>query len=66
MDNSNIPYTTSWYNNIRSAIGETACKALGLFAIPDDFELSVVIPVYNEEKTLATLVSAVASVPIRK
>lgn len=67
MDNkTNIPYTTQWYNNIRSAIGESACKTLGLFAIPDDFELSVVIPVYNEEKTLETLVRAVASVPIRK
>ena len=67
MDNpTNIPYTTSWYNNIRSVIGESACKTLGLFAIPDDFELSVVIPVYNEEKTLSTLVNAVVSVPIRK
>ena len=67
MDNpTNIPYTTSWYSNIRNAIGEFACKTLGLYAIPDDFELSVVIPVYNEEKTLSTLVNAVVRVPIRK
>lgn len=67
MENkTNIPYTTDWYNNIRNAVGESTCKTLGLFAIPDDFELSVVIPVYNEEKTLETLVRAVASVPIRK
>ena len=33
---------------------------------PDSFTLSVVIPVYNEERTLARLVDAVRAVPIRK
>jgi glycosyltransferase involved in cell wall biosynthesis len=33
---------------------------------PHNFTLSVVIPVYNEEKTLATIVDAVRKVPIRK
>lgn len=32
----------------------------------NDFTLSVVIPVYNEEKTLVTIVDAVRAVPIRK
>ena len=34
--------------------------------IPDTFTLSVVVPVYNEERTLAKLVDAVRAVPIRK
>ena len=34
--------------------------------MPEGFVLSVVIPVYNEEKTLAQLVEAVRRVPIRK
>ena len=33
---------------------------------PDNFTLSVVIPVYNEEKTLTSIVSVVRSLPIRK
>ena len=33
---------------------------------PDNFTLSVVIPVYNEEKTLSTIVDVVRAVPIRK
>ncbi len=33
---------------------------------PDDFTLSVVIPVYNEEKTLNTIVDLVRAVPIQK
>ncbi len=34
--------------------------------VPGNFTLSVVIPVYNEEKTLAAIVEAVRNVPIRK
>ena len=34
--------------------------------IPNDFVLSVIIPVYNEERTLATLVDAVRAAPIKK
>ncbi len=34
--------------------------------IPPDFTLSVVVPVYNEVRTLAALVNAVRAVPIRK
>ena len=33
---------------------------------PPEFVLSVVVPVYNEERTLARLVDAVRAVPIRK
>jgi len=36
------------------------------FEIPKDFLLSVVIPVYNEEKTIFKIVDRVAQVPIRK
>jgi len=39
---------------------------LGIYAIPDDLVLSVVIPVYNERATLLALVDRVRSVPIRK
>ncbi len=35
-------------------------------AVPESFVLSVVIPVYNEEKTLSTIFEAVKAVPIRK
>ena len=37
-----------------------------MFTTPADFILSVVVPVYNEERTLATLVNTVRAVPIRK
>ena len=64
--NLESPYSESAYNRLATMLGSATCKSLGLFVIPDDFLLSVVIPVYNEEKTLASLVKAVAAVPIRK
>src|SRR5262245_50505013 len=60
------PFTAAWYASMRRMLGESVCRQLGIYAIPDDFTLSVVIPVYNEEKTLRELVVRVAAVPIRK
>lgn len=61
-----VCWTQGWYEKVRETLGESACRALGLFAIPDDFVLSVVIPVYNEERTLPKLFQTVAEVPIPK
>jgi glycosyltransferase involved in cell wall biosynthesis len=47
-------------------LGTPICRQLGIYPIPEDLVLSVVIPVYNERNTLKTLVDKVRSVPIRK
>jgi len=60
------PYTAEWHDSIRRAIGVAGCRQLGFYVIPADFVLSVVIPVYNEEKTLKNIVDQVKAVPIRK
>jgi glycosyltransferase involved in cell wall biosynthesis len=60
------PYSTGWYEELRNRLGETTCRQLGIYTIPDDLLLSVVIPVYNERKTLSGLVQRVREVPIRK
>jgi hypothetical protein len=39
---------------------------LGVYAIPSDFRLSVVIPVYNERRWLGELVRRLEAVPIPK
>jgi glycosyltransferase involved in cell wall biosynthesis len=46
--------------------GEPFCRTLGIYRIPDDLTLSVVIPVYNEINTLEEIVRQVRAVPIRK
>ncbi|TWT43538.1 Undecaprenyl-phosphate mannosyltransferase [Thalassoglobus neptunius] len=59
-------YSQEWYQERKSVLGEAACRQLGLYAIPDGFRLSVVIPVYNERETLPVLLERVRAVPIPK
>lgn len=61
-----IPYSAPWYEKYRTGLGDGVCRQLGIYAIPDDLVLSVVIPVYNERNTLLELVDRVRAVPIRK
>ena len=60
------PWSPEWYEQQTRMIGESACRQLGFYVIPNEMRLSVVIPVYNEEKTLRVLVDRVREVPIRK
>jgi glycosyltransferase involved in cell wall biosynthesis len=60
------PYSQPWYEALRDRLGEATCRQLGFYAIPEELTLSVVIPVYNESKTLRSLVDRVRAVPIRK
>ncbi len=59
-------YSQEWYNTLKNVLGEAGCRQLGIYALPDDFVLSVVIPIYNERNTLPDLLDKVREVPIRK
>jgi glycosyltransferase involved in cell wall biosynthesis len=65
-NNSLVPWSKPWYDFQKSSLGETACRQLGFYVIPDGICLSVVIPFFNEQPTLAKLVNNVVAVPIRK
>jgi glycosyltransferase involved in cell wall biosynthesis len=68
MDNPEnyAPYTNPWYEALRERLGTGVCRRLGFYVIPPEMLLSVVIPVYNEEKTLLSILDRVRAVPIRK
>jgi glycosyltransferase involved in cell wall biosynthesis len=51
---------------LHQLLGEPACRQLGIYPIPDGFKLSVVIPVYNEERWIREVVRRVRAVPIPK
>lgn len=51
---------------LHQLLGEAACRQIGIYPIPPGFKLSVVIPVYNEERWLAELVRRVQAVEIPK
>ena len=47
-------------------LGESYCRKLGLFRIPKDLTLTVVIPVYNERPTIHEILRRVRAVPIKE
>ena len=52
--------TTHWsqehYERCVELLGQAVCHRMGIFALPDDFLLSVVVPVYNEAGTVANVI----------
>ncbi len=51
---------------IQRMLGQAAARQLGIYPIPSDLLLSVVIPVYNESDTLREVVRRVRAVPLPK
>jgi glycosyltransferase involved in cell wall biosynthesis len=51
---------------LHQLLGEPACRQLGIYSIPDGFKLSVVIPVYNEERWISEVVRRVQAISIPK
>jgi glycosyltransferase involved in cell wall biosynthesis len=44
---------------LQQLLGGSLCRRLGLYRIPSDFRLSVIMPVYNEIRTLPTVIERV-------
>src|SRR5438270_9733287 len=51
---------------LRGLLGEGTCRQLGIYPLPEGFQLSVVIPVYNERQWIRELLRRVEAVPIPK
>ena len=51
---------------VQELLGEATARRLGLYPIPADLRLSIVIPIFNERDTLAEIVRRVREVPIDK
>ena len=49
---------------LRRLLGDGTCRQLGIFPLPVGFKLSVVIPVYNEERWVRELIRRVQAVQI--
>jgi glycosyltransferase involved in cell wall biosynthesis len=47
-------------------LGEALCRKIGVYRIPPELVLSVVIPVYNEKATVREIIRRVRAVPINK
>lgn len=60
------PYSMEWYESLRKILGDVVCRQMGIYAIPENWRLSVVMPIYNERDTIRTVIDRVKAVPIRK
>src|ERR1700733_2824683 len=60
------PMSEEHIRKLHDLLGEPACRQLGIYPIPPDFKLSVVIPVYNEERWIREVVRRVQAVNIPK
>ena len=54
------------YEQLAQMLGPGVCKRLGIYPVPKDLVLSVVIPVYNERETLHLLLDRVRAVRLPK
>jgi glycosyltransferase involved in cell wall biosynthesis len=67
MDLVNVPEDDNERREwLLRTLGESVCRALGIYRLPADFTLSVVIPVYNERDTIHEILRKVRAVPIPK
>ncbi|MEZ6138037.1 MAG: glycosyltransferase family 2 protein [Pirellulaceae bacterium] len=46
-------------HRLDQVLTDDVCRRLGIFAIPDDFKLTVVIPVFNEVNTVLSVIERV-------
>jgi glycosyltransferase involved in cell wall biosynthesis len=51
---------------LQRLLGEAACRQIGIYPIPDNFKLSVVIPVFNERQWIREIVRRVQAVRVPK
>ena len=52
--------------NWRSLLGESVCRELGIYPLPEGLRISVVVPIFNERATVAEIIRRIREVPIPK
>ncbi len=60
----NVENHNAQVGKLAEMIGLHNCRALGIYPIPPNFKLSVVIPVYNEKRWIEEVLRRVRQIPI--
>lgn len=45
-------WTDAYVKDMKTLLGDSVCRKLGIFALPQNFLLSVIVPVFNESETV--------------
>ena len=54
-----VTWTAAYVTQCERLLGKAACERLAIYALPEGFRLSVIIPVFNEAATVARVVQRV-------
>ena len=65
-DRQLLPENDRLVEQVLSVLGESVARQLGIYHLPENFKLSVVMPVYNESATLHEILHRVQAVAIPK
>ncbi len=49
-------WSKKYVREMESLLGKPACRQLAIYTLPDDFLLSVIVPIYNENGTVSAVV----------
>jgi glycosyltransferase involved in cell wall biosynthesis len=49
-------WTSQYVREMRTLLGEDVCRRMAIYELPDRFRLSVIVPVFNECKTIGQVV----------
>ncbi|NND96297.1 MAG: glycosyltransferase family 2 protein [Pirellulaceae bacterium] len=49
-------WTREYVREMQAMLGHSVCRDLAIYELPDDFVLSVIVPVFNEHATIANVV----------
>jgi glycosyltransferase involved in cell wall biosynthesis len=64
---SNTRFKEAYFlEELKQVLGEAALGKLGIYQLPQDFKLSVAMPVYNEKATIREIIRRVQNVPVPK
>jgi glycosyltransferase involved in cell wall biosynthesis len=56
----------NFVQNCENLLGKSLSRELGIYSLPKDLRISVVVPVYNEKNTIEEIVRRVRVVPVPK
>lgn len=55
-DDQAVTWSAAYVDRCERLLGRSVCRRLAIFRLPNDFRLSVIVPVFNEAKTIETVV----------
>ena len=66
MESNSQAWTFEWHKNLKCLLGDEVCRYLSLYSIPNEFLLTVVVPIFNEERYLEASIARLCELPIGK